>query len=736
MTASLVFLPPKDSDELFDALRNKYPQIRTHSQRMREAVIEFLINEPQFEQCLTTPQATESNRTSPWQTSHQSFSSQSSDWSSPSAFQRTPTVPDNTPPRLHSDTSSLSSAAGRSPPALEHMTSVFSLADASQPKQRLRRKMTQAEKFEYRKRRIVKACEKCARRKRKCHHRQADMDQIVVSNPHRSSNAAGNPAREKPQSCNARDTGLAPYPSHANVRSLTDQCTGNEHVTNTSSEALPDLNMHDLFSSPWPWCDTQDFTLLTPGPNSQLTAPNDVPLGYDSAGMGVETHVSEGFWFDPDPDFRLAPQSFEYATHAEGSQFSGGSGNSIPWEHLSAGQEQREKPRATHTAQFPEGSSSEPLTYGALDSHVSCQASLSSAGLPDSSRQMTAHIDDHLQRNNSHASLDGTVAETQVLSELSSSAQAGSKTKKNRLPETAVAKSTADVLGEAPGCRPSELEEDGTQILSSRSITRRGSPATELYMLKRRLPRSLYSLADSDTDRRLAAPTPLLQIIAPLQPPLQHSYASAMGVTRNTDIPRQSSSLLYNSPLDATVEPSSSGSMHDAYGLRNTASGPYADRLSDHFRCRDHFGRNDQDDETWTTNAKSRDLFSLVAGLCGLLVLVSMLPSHNGKALLCWALLTVAFSCPMCRVKPPYVEKKTSRSPETLEKSVLKCTSMWLHGLMYPHVQLEGLPTFGLSNRSSLPWKMLKRVVFERKLPLDRLTHSPRQMLSPLGFWS
>ena len=38
--------------------------------------------------------------------------------------------------------------------------------------------MTEAEKIEYRKRRIVKACDKCAKRKRKCPHNQAEMETV------------------------------------------------------------------------------------------------------------------------------------------------------------------------------------------------------------------------------------------------------------------------------------------------------------------------------------------------------------------------------------------------------------------------------------------------------------------------------------------------------------------------------------------------------------------------------
>ncbi|KAK5142372.1 hypothetical protein LTR04_002253, partial [Oleoguttula sp. CCFEE 6159] len=44
-TAPLQFDPPKGSDELFFALMIAYPQGPTHSERMRAAVIDFLMNE-------------------------------------------------------------------------------------------------------------------------------------------------------------------------------------------------------------------------------------------------------------------------------------------------------------------------------------------------------------------------------------------------------------------------------------------------------------------------------------------------------------------------------------------------------------------------------------------------------------------------------------------------------------------------------------------------------------------
>lgn len=172
-TAPLAFFPPKDSDELFDALRAKYPHLKSHSERMRDATIEFLLEERQAESMSATvspamPSLYESvTDQSPWQQS----------W--PSASMTTLSSPDMTnfaTPALESSPKQVSpmtrqqSTAGSSSsqtPAIDQMTSVFSLSSVEQPKQRVRRKMTEAEKVEYRKRRIVKACDKCSKRKRK-----------------------------------------------------------------------------------------------------------------------------------------------------------------------------------------------------------------------------------------------------------------------------------------------------------------------------------------------------------------------------------------------------------------------------------------------------------------------------------------------------------------------------------------------------------------------------------------
>ncbi len=217
LNAPLSFWPEKDSDELFDALRAEFPQFKSHSERMRQAVFEYLLDEQSTQilpesnvhstteqsssqpnldhftymsadlQQLPTPQTSQSANISPWEPSLQSMSSDCSSWSSPDMlglatplFAPSPQLSQSVTvaQRQYSNGGS-TVPSEQSPLALEQMTGVFSLADSTQPKQRVRRKMTEAEKIEYRKRRIVKACDKCSKRKRKCHHNQPEMESAV-----------------------------------------------------------------------------------------------------------------------------------------------------------------------------------------------------------------------------------------------------------------------------------------------------------------------------------------------------------------------------------------------------------------------------------------------------------------------------------------------------------------------------------------------------------------------------
>jgi hypothetical protein len=173
-TSSPKFYPAKDSDELFDALRAKYPHVPNHADRMRDAMIDFLLEERAAGSYQTSPALTIDPSTVSWTSA--SSETMSSFYNSPDQFAMlTPASFDQSPlpeAPVADRSASVSGPADRSPPSLNAMTGVFSITAGTQPKQRTRRKMTEAEKIDYRNRRIAKACDKCAKRKRKCHHGQ------------------------------------------------------------------------------------------------------------------------------------------------------------------------------------------------------------------------------------------------------------------------------------------------------------------------------------------------------------------------------------------------------------------------------------------------------------------------------------------------------------------------------------------------------------------------------------
>ena len=161
--APLLFFPEKDSDELFDILRAKYPFLKTHSQRVGQAVMDFYMEEHRTDitngQQMSMPQMDQSSEaiTSPCPTILTSGdSSDISPWSSPNALSLTMSSFDSSP-RTQPLTRQTSVATSRyapsesSPPGMEQMTGVFSLSNAQQPKQRTRRKMTEGQKVDYRK---------------------------------------------------------------------------------------------------------------------------------------------------------------------------------------------------------------------------------------------------------------------------------------------------------------------------------------------------------------------------------------------------------------------------------------------------------------------------------------------------------------------------------------------------------------------------------------------------------
>ncbi|KAK3686271.1 hypothetical protein LTR37_019994 [Vermiconidia calcicola] len=305
-TAPLAFFPPKDSDELFDALRTKYPHLRTHSERMRDAVLEFLLEETQLPlapmEQLPTPQTGHSATTSPWQASMQSMSSDSSTWSSPDMLGLATPSFGNSPqpqaPSLTRYTSTATTSTGTSestPPAIDQMTGVFSLSEATQPKQRVRRKMTEAEKVEYRKRRIVKACDKCSKRKRKCQHNQPEMENIVTAKSHKISKSPPTPASEKsaiatPQPLqNAEPTYAANNMQYTDPFSTEMLISPFEDFSTLLDDPLPDVDFDEFLATDqpqWPWSATQDWTLLNPVADEFAAPhPQNTRAGYEQ-GLG------------------------------------------------------------------------------------------------------------------------------------------------------------------------------------------------------------------------------------------------------------------------------------------------------------------------------------------------------------------------------------------------------------------------------------------------------------------
>ncbi|GAB7334287.1 hypothetical protein MBLNU13_g06320t1 [Cladosporium sp. NU13] len=204
-TAPLAFWPAKDSDELFDALRAKFPHLKTHADRMRDATIEFLLQEREAESLSANvspamPTLYDSmTDNSPWQQSWPSVSMTT--LSSPEMTNLATPAFDYSPkpqiPHMIRQHSSAATPSDAQTPALDSMTSVFSLSTTEQPKQRVRRKMTPDEKADYRKRRIVKACESCSKRKRKCVHNQSEMESLKKSSNDKATHKVTKPRPTK-----------------------------------------------------------------------------------------------------------------------------------------------------------------------------------------------------------------------------------------------------------------------------------------------------------------------------------------------------------------------------------------------------------------------------------------------------------------------------------------------------------------------------------------------------------
>lgn len=167
LQAPILFSPPEGSDALFDGLRQAFPHIPAHGERFQEATLRFIIEErdaglgveAEDEDFAWTSAALQDWFLAPVDTELTIFSEPDL------AADRRPQ--DSSRSTTHSRSSSATYSQTSGTPSQAELSSVFSLTSSAPPRQYTRRKMTEEEKQAYRQRRRVKACEKCARDKRK-----------------------------------------------------------------------------------------------------------------------------------------------------------------------------------------------------------------------------------------------------------------------------------------------------------------------------------------------------------------------------------------------------------------------------------------------------------------------------------------------------------------------------------------------------------------------------------------
>ncbi|GAB1730675.1 hypothetical protein NU195Hw_g406t1 [Hortaea werneckii] len=536
-TSPPVFFPPKDSDELFDALRAKYPHTKTHSERMRDAIIEFLLNERESEQMqASTSPATSFNdgaAATPWQAPSwpsMASSGTTSSFSSPDtldlgtpSFGMSPFPQSGQPnrhPSMAASTTTTSpsmteNAAGLSPPALEQMTGVFSISTTDQPKQRVRRKMTEAEKVDYRKRRMVKACEKCQKRKRKCNHNQGAIDTLGKRSKAKKSDPGAN-VKHKPTT---PPTPMAPPPAPTGFSNNDFENFDFDEFLTSDMPLFDDVVDWDNFlhmpsaHMPQHGFDrskhfNDDFLLQGPLLNTEVHQNSLFPTDHrrqDQQATATGSHNAsraQQQWNTDESshDHELPPEASGNHGYLRGFYQSTGGSNiqcSTPMDEANTHEALKFDqilPRHSGAALLPTRSSQNDQPTHTRHVHE--------AALQSSSYVFDIHGPPDLLSSRAGASTPLLRSESVVNRELPST--------------SAVRSSGSSALAEEPatvkeGRRPESnlvSGEAGDRILSS------SSSSALLFMSKRRLSRYLGSKTPAVKHERLDSPTPLLQTIA------------------------------------------------------------------------------------------------------------------------------------------------------------------------------------------------------------------------------
>ncbi|TKA71327.1 hypothetical protein B0A49_05371 [Cryomyces minteri] len=300
-TVPLQFDPPKGSDELFFALMIAYPQGPTHSERMRAAVIDFLMNEKTAEDFAETAAVFDHSKSdSPSYSSQSTFGDSSFLGSLPNS------TTSNSPSNENRFTDHQASKAPPTDvgpsvnptPSLQTMTSVWSVSEKVQPKMRSRRKMTEHEKVEYRQRRVMRACENCSKRKRKCHHNQPDTDAVQATKKASAKKRSKDSA--KPTGIN---TATAPVTPAAFSQSVAFDFPSAFRISDTGSPMsfTDELNFADVQPFDLQYDAFAELGALFPQHDMSVPTWHDttyspiLPTGYESMSRQSSSSLSELF---------------------------------------------------------------------------------------------------------------------------------------------------------------------------------------------------------------------------------------------------------------------------------------------------------------------------------------------------------------------------------------------------------------------------------------------------------
>jgi hypothetical protein len=159
---SFEWQPSKDSDELFEALKLAFPRGKTHRSRMREALIELLVQECEAEQdTRKIPQPIEP---------HLSTESTTTKHNSPQDdFAKAILIVPPSSQSLGPGLGAVTKVPQRKklPKDWDDMTVVWTTRDGVIRRSGLKRTMTEQERAEYQLRRAQGACSVCKKKKRK-----------------------------------------------------------------------------------------------------------------------------------------------------------------------------------------------------------------------------------------------------------------------------------------------------------------------------------------------------------------------------------------------------------------------------------------------------------------------------------------------------------------------------------------------------------------------------------------